>query len=64
MEGVTDEVSVYSLVNTLTEFTAVNKVRITVDSESVKAYGTVPIDGFLERRPDLTDSERAGEAGE
>ena len=64
MEGITDEVSVYSLVNTLTEFSAVNKVKITVDSAAVKTYGTVPIDGFLERRPDLTDSERAGEAGE
>ncbi|MBR5967541.1 MAG: GerMN domain-containing protein [Lachnospiraceae bacterium] len=64
MEGVTDEVSVYSLVNTLTEFSAVNKVKITVDSTAVKTYGTVPIDGFLERRPDLTDTERAGDAGE
>ena len=64
MEGVKDEVSVYSLVNTLTEFSAVNKVKITVDSAAVKTYGTVPIDGFLERRPDLTDTERAGDAGE
>lgn len=64
VEGITDEVSVYSLVNTLTELSSVNKVRITVDSASVKTYGSVPIDGFLERRPDLTDTERAGEAGD
>ena len=59
VEGISDEVTVYSLVNTLTEFPSVKKVRITVNSATVKAYGTVPIDGFLERRPDLTDTERA-----
>ena len=64
VEGITDEVSVYSLVNTLTELSSINKVRITVDTATVKTYGSVPIDGFLERRPDLTDTERAGEAGE
>ncbi len=59
VEGISDEVTIYSLVNTLTELSTVNKVRITVDSASVKTYGTVPIDGFLERRPELTDTERA-----
>ena len=59
--GITDEVAVYSVVNTLCEINGITKVRITVNGSEKKNLGKVSLDEFLSYRPDLITIEKAGE---
>ncbi len=64
MDGVGNDIVVYSIVNTLTGLPSINKVHITVEGSPVRSYGLIQLDGFLESRPDLITNERAGDAVE
>ena len=56
--GVSEEVVVYSLVNTLTELSSVNQVRITINGESISTYAEkVKLDGFIEKNYDIISYE-------
>ena len=56
--GVSEQVAVYSLVNTLTELTSVNQVRITINGANVSTYADkVKIDGFIEKNYDIISYE-------
>ena len=61
LSGISDEVAVYSVVNTLCEIPGITKVRITVNGSEKKALGKVSIDEFLSYRPDLITIEKAGD---
>lgn len=58
---VSDEVSVYSVVNSLCELPNITKVRITVNGSEKKAFGKVPINDFLSFSPEMVIEEKAGE---
>ena len=61
-EKVTDEVAVYSVVNTLCELKGITKVRITVNGSDKKNFGKEEMDGFMSLRPELIKTEKAGES--
>ena len=51
---VTEEVSVYSIVNSLTDIPGINKVQISIDGESDRTFrGSVRLDEMFERNLDL-----------
>lgn len=58
-EGLSDELVVYSIVNSLVSLPNINKVKFTIEGETVKAYGTVlNFDQFLEKNFNVvTDTE-------
>ena len=58
---ISDEVAVYSVVNTLCEIPGVTKVKITVSGSERKSYGKVSIEDFLSLKPELIAQEKAGE---
>ena len=60
-QGVSDEVVVYSVVNTLCELPGITKVKITVNGSERKSFGKVPINEFMALRPELIQIEKAGE---
>ena len=60
-DGVRDEVVVYSVVNTLCELPGITKVRITINGSERKSLGKVPINDFMDLRPELIQIEKAGE---
>lgn len=64
MDGVSDELVVYSVVNTLAELPNIFKVSFSIDGQVVKAYGEIPLDGMFERRPELIVTEKAGDVTE
>ncbi len=56
LDGVSDELVIYSIVNSLTSLSTINKVKFTIDGESVKNYGTVAnFDQFFEMNYNLID---------
>lgn len=57
-----DEVAVYSVVNTLCEIPGVTKVRITINGSERKSFGKVAINDFLSLKPELIEQEKAGES--
>lgn len=59
---ITDEVGVYSVVNTLCEIPGVTKVRITINGSERKNFGKVAINDFLSLKPELIVQEKAGES--
>lgn len=61
VEGVSNETVLYSIVNTLTELSSITKVQFTIDGQTVKMYGDIPLNVSFERRPDLIVTEKAGE---
>ena len=56
IEGVTDEVTIYSIVNTLAEQTSIDKVQITVNGEPA-TYRTISLDQAFERELTLMEGE-------
>lgn len=57
-DGVSEEVVVYSIVNTLTELSTVNQVRITIDGEVRDVFNEyADISGFIERNYDIMSYE-------
>ncbi|MDO5519635.1 MAG: GerMN domain-containing protein [bacterium] len=56
VEGISDELVIYSIVNSLTNLSTINKVKFTIDGEATKAYGTVAnFDQFFEMNYNLID---------
>ena len=54
---ISDEVAVYSVVNSLAEISGISKVQFTIDGELQKTYReTLAFDGFLERNLDLVET--------
>ena len=52
--GLSDEVAVYSIVNSLAELSTVSKVQFTIDGVSVEKYGDgMVFDGIFERNLDI-----------
>lgn len=60
-EGISGEVTVYCVVNSLVELPNVNKVKFTIDGQAVKTYGQMQFDDYFARRPELIVTEKAGE---
>lgn len=55
-EGLSDEVAVYSVVNSLAELSSVNKVQFTIDGLSVEKYGEgLAFDDIFERNLDIVE---------
>lgn len=58
VDGVANQVVVYSIVNSLSEVGSVTKVIITVDGESISLYrGEVPLDIPLERKLEIIETK-------
>lgn len=58
LSGISSEVSVYSLVNTLCELPNVNRVQITIDGEPQEKYGEMEaFSTVLERKLDLVEEK-------
>ncbi|MCR4777469.1 MAG: GerMN domain-containing protein [Lachnospiraceae bacterium] len=56
LPGVTDEVVVYSIVNSLAEISGISKVQFMVNGEVQKKYReNIPFDGLFERNLDLVN---------
>ena len=55
--GVSAEVTVYSVVNSLVELSNVNKVQFTIEGEARKTYDDLDFSGVFERNLELIDSE-------
>ena len=52
--NITDEVAIYSVVNSLCEMSTINKVQFMIDGSTVAVYHEkIPFDGFFERNLDL-----------
>ena len=56
---ISDDIAVYSVVNTLCEIPGVTKVRITVEG-SKKNYGKISLNEYLSLRPELIAEEKGG----
>lgn len=63
-EGISDEIVIYSIVNTLAEIPNIVKVVFTIDGQPVKAYHEIPFSDIFERRPELITTEKAGDAAD
>ena len=55
LPSVTEEVAVYSVVNSLIELPNVSQVQITVDGETKKVYQSLPLNVLLERKLELIE---------
>ena len=56
LPGVTDEVVIYSIVNSLAEISGISKVQFMVNGEVQKKYReNIPFDGLFERNLDLVN---------
>lgn len=54
--NITDEVAIYSVVNSLCEMSTISKVQFMIDGSAVATYHEkVPFDGFFERNLDLVE---------
>lgn len=53
--SVTEEVALYSVVNSLVELPNVSQVQITVDGETKKLYQSIPLNTLLERKLELIE---------
>ena len=60
--NVSDDVAVYSVVNTLCELPGIMKVRLTIDGNEKKSFGKVAINELLSLKPELILQEKAGES--
>lgn len=62
-EGVRDEVTVYSVVNTLCELPDITKVKISINGDEKRSLGNIYLGEYLTLRPELISTEKAGENG-
>lgn len=59
IDGVKDELIIYSVVNSLVELSTINKVQFTIDGEEKKFYREdIPFDGLFERNLDLVEGSK------
>ncbi len=57
LPDISDEVAVYSVVNSLVEISGINRVQFTIEGEAQKTYReTLAFDGMFERNLDLVES--------
>lgn len=57
IDGITDEVAIYSVVNSLVEMSTINKVQIKINGELIKTYGeSTKFDGMFERNLDIVET--------
>ncbi len=57
MEGVSPDVTIYSIVNTLVEQNNIDKVEFTIDGESISKFQNISLDQVFERNLKLIQSE-------
>lgn len=58
IKGLKDEVVIYSIVNSLVELPAINKVQFTINGQTIASYGEgLPFDGTFERNLDIVKTE-------
>ena len=58
VEGVRPEVTIYALVNSLSEISDINKVQILINGESSRVYGEVmDLNTLYERNLDMVVNE-------
>ncbi len=55
LSSVTEEVAVYSVVNSLVELSSVNQVQITIDGKERHLYQSIDISSLLERKLELIE---------
>lgn len=60
-EDIGEELTLFSVVNSLCDLHGITKVKLTVNSENRKAFNKYMKDGFFERKPELIISEKAGD---
>lgn len=57
IDGITDEVAIYSVVNSLVEMPTINKVQFKINGELQKTYGeSTKFDGMFERNLDIVET--------
>ncbi|WP_167958556.1 GerMN domain-containing protein [Anaerosporobacter faecicola] len=57
INGITDEVAIYSVVNSLVEMPTINKVQFKINGELTKTYGeSTAFDGMFERNLDVVET--------
>ena len=57
IDGITDEVAIYSVVNSLVEMPTINKVQFKINGELRKIYGeSTKFDGMFERNLDVVET--------
>ncbi len=61
-DNIGEELTIYSVVNTLCDLPGIMKVSITVEGTDRKTIDKYGQNGFIERKPELIANEKAGEA--
>ena len=54
---VTEEVAIYSIVNSLVELPGINKVQFKINGQTVEMFQNVPFDGLFERNLSINEEE-------
>jgi germination protein M len=59
IQGVEDDVVIYSVVNSLVELSGINKVKFTINGEVKKNYGDgIPFEGLFERNLEIVEGSK------
>lgn len=58
LNGVSEQVTIYSVVNSLVELTNVNKVQFLINNKKVKLYKTVELDELFDRNLDIIEGDK------
>ncbi|MDD5935611.1 MAG: GerMN domain-containing protein [Clostridiales bacterium] len=58
VEGISPEVTIYSIVNTLVEQPTVDKVQFTINGKNVESYKSIPFDKVFERNLNIIEGEK------
>lgn len=58
LSGVSEQVTIYSVVNSLMELTNVNKVQFLINNKKVKLYKTVELDELFDRNLDIIEGDK------
>lgn len=58
LNGVSEQVTIYSVVNSLMELTNVNKVQFLINNKIVKLYKTVELDELFDRNLDIIEGDK------
>lgn len=54
---ITDEVAIYSIVNSLAELPGINKVQFKINGQTVEMFQNTPFDGLFERNLSINEEE-------
>lgn len=58
LNGISEKVTIYSVVNSLVELTNVNKVQFLINNKKVKLYKTEELDELFDRNLDIIEGEK------